>query len=294
MVDLIFLSRLLRSLTAATLSMGILSAYGLGSAAAVDSPLHSLSAERSPVMAKQRMAKRSRPRPPRRLPPNRVQPGGGLDEAVQACDRTSSPLTALVPVSNPVYTASAHPTFLFHLPDSPEAVDYAEFILLSADEKEQIYATRFSFARAGIAYISVPAEARYALEPGQAYHWYLNLHCQTTEAVPSVNGWVQRVEDTLPIAHSSPAQPSVADPEGALLPERWYDAIAQTAAVLSTNASAGNLASSSEAEADWQSWLSAVGLEHLIDVPIVGAVTKQPEDEPSALGAALGRTTLRP
>ncbi|MEL6603436.1 MAG: DUF928 domain-containing protein [Cyanobacteria bacterium J06614_10] len=293
MVDFNFLPRLPRVVTAVALSAGVVSVPFVGSTAVIEGSLALGSAERSLLFAR----RPRRPRPPRRLPPNRVQPGGGLDEAVQACDRASSPLTALVPVSNPVYTASAHPTFLFHLPDSPEVVDYAEFILLSADEKEQIYSTRFSFARAGIVHLSVPSDAAYALEPGQAYHWYLNLHCETTDSVPSVNGWIQRVEDASPIATASPTQPSVPSPtqlsledaQGESLPERWYDAIAETAALLSTNASTSTLPSNADAQADWQSWLSAAGLAHLIDVPIVGAVTKQPGNESSTEAVELGR-----
>lgn len=221
------------------------------------------------------VAKTRRPRPPQRLPPNRVRPGGGLDDAAQACQPNSAPLTALVPVSNPVYTASAHPTFLFHLSDPPEAIAYGEFILLRADEKEQIYTTRFTPIQSGIIDISVPTEAAYALEVGEAYHWYLNVHCQTapqatapataqsTGNVPSVNGWVQRVT---PDGSSALLTEDVLAgdrlTEGTL-PELWYDAIAQTAAVLATENTPN-----SPARTTWQNWLSAIGLGELADVPL--------------------------
>ncbi|MEL6351097.1 MAG: DUF928 domain-containing protein [Cyanobacteria bacterium J06627_28] len=195
-----------------------------------------------------------RPRPPRRLPPNRVQPGGGLDEAVQACEYGNAPLTALVPLSNPVYTASAYPTFLFHFPDEPEAIAYAEFILLSADEKEQIYTTRFTPTQSGIIHLSIPTEAAYSLDVGGSYHWYLNLHCQTTVGIPSVNGWVQR------IAAPEESSTMLTDTD---LPEIWYDAIARTAAALATDNTPDP-----QVRASWQNWLSAVGLDHIADLPL--------------------------
>ncbi|NJM99472.1 MAG: DUF928 domain-containing protein [Phormidesmis sp. RL_2_1] len=221
----------------------------------------------------------SRPRPPRRLPPNRVQPGGGLDASVQACDRANAPLTALVPVNNPVYTASAYPTFLFHFPDQPEAVRYAEFILLSADEKEQIYGVQFVPIRPGIISISIPTEATYALEDGQAYHWYLNVYCQSNTganngrfdernatSIPSVNGWVQRA--TLANERS---QNELNDPN---LPEIWYDAIAQTAEILAGGATGQP---QTLAQQRWETWLEAIGLAEIIDVPWVGPVDLQRE-----------------
>ena len=209
-----------------------------------------------------------RPAVPRRMPPNRVQPGGGLDVSVNACLPESRPLTAIVPVENPVFTAIAHPTFLFYFPDDPAAVDYAEFILLSADEKEEIYSAQFTPTEYGIVSVSLPPDADKALEAGQAYHWYLNLHCQTTEGVPSVNGWVQRLADNSQDIPSADSQ----------LPRLWYDAIAQTAAALTSpqsvisTGSAGNV----DAQTQWNTFLSAAGLSELVDTPIVGNVVVEP------------------
>ncbi len=196
---------------------------------------------------------RRRPRPPRRLPPNRVQPGGGLDVAAQSCDSSRQPLTALVPVENPVFTASAYPTFLFHLTDDPDQIERAEFMLLDADEKEQIYAMQFEPTQAGIVSISLPAEAAYALEPEQAYHWYLNIHCKRSTAVLSVDGWVQRLGE----AESIEAR----DESG--LPVVWYDAIAQVATELAVSSQATS-------QQEWAALLAAVGLESAAAAPIAG------------------------
>lgn len=218
---------------------------------------------------------RRRPTPPRRLPPNRVQPGGGLDIAVQSCDPASPPLTALVPRENPVYTASTHPTFLFYLPDPPETVDYAEFILLSADEKQQLYSARFVPVQAGVVSISLPAAAT-ALDPEQPYHWYLNLHCQTTDAVPAVNGWIQRLvsEAASPTATPDPETP---DPEN--LPLLWYDEIARLYSILLTQqpltpAAPGELAQA-QARSQWADRLAAIGLDALVDAPLAEPAVPQ-------------------
>jgi hypothetical protein len=224
----------------------------------------------------------SRPRPPRRLPPNQVQPGGGLDVAARSCDSNSSALTALIPVENPVYTASAYPTFLFYLPDAPEQVAYAEFILLGPDEKEEIYSAQFVPTRSGVVSISLPEQPAYALEADQAYHWYFNLHCKMAkvdgESPPAVNGWVQRLTESEPaegladsseglaegLADGSADSPSeTAVPE--VVPEVWYDAIAQVAETLAANPT-------TESRQLWESWLSAVGLGEIADEPVVGSV----------------------
>lgn len=211
-----------------------------------------------------RQARRRRPRPPRRLPPNRVQPGGGLDVAAQSCDPSRQPLTALVPMANPVFTASAHPTFLFHLTDEPEQVERIEFMLLSADEKEQVYATQFEPTQAGITSISLPADPDYALEPEQAYHWYLNLYCKSGSAVLAVDGWVQRLGEGQ----------SAAGTDESGLPVVWYDAIAQLAAELASGESPGlAIASQAARRQEWELLLSTIGLESVATAPIVGAAT---------------------
>jgi hypothetical protein len=234
-----------------------------------------------------------RPRPPRRLPPNQVQPGGGLEAAVQSCAPASnaaapSPsLTALVPVENPVFTASAHPTFLFYLPDAPEQVEYAEFMLLSADEKEEIYATRFVPTSAGVVSLSLPEDSAYALEVDQAYHWYFNLHCKTAKTdekgTPAVNGWVQRVEpaesvesvESIELVQPADSVNEAGGVSEASVPEVWYDAIAQVAETLAAGPMPQNPTAQSQfsqSQQLWENWLSAVGLDEVVHAPVVGPV----------------------
>ena len=194
-----------------------------------------------------------RPAPPRKLPPNRVQPGGGLNAAARACEAENDSLTALVPVENPVFTASATPSFLFYFPDTPDSIDYAEFTMLTADEKTQVYAEQFMPSAAGIVRVSLPAEASQALQVGEAYHWYLNVHCQASENVLTVDGWAQRV--------AAPSEVDVA--EGSELPPVWYDAIALA------SESVTGLSVAEPAQQQWESLLRAAGLSELVDVPVL-------------------------
>ena len=223
--------------------------------------------------------RRRRPRPPRNVPPNRVQPGGGLDIAVQACDPNSLPLTAILPKPNPVLTVSEYPTFLFYLPDSPDKVSHAEFILLTADEKEEIYSTEFKPTASGVVSISLPAEPRYALENDQIYHWYLNLYCQpdsvdarqaenrqaenrqaenrqNNASIPAVNGWVKKA-----------AAGNVRELDENGLPAIWYDAIAQLAADLASEQS--NPQQAQQQAQQWSTWLTAIGLSEIADPSVV-------------------------
>lgn len=194
------------------------------------------------------------PAPPRRLPPNRVQPGGGLSSEASSCG-AEMPLTALVPVENPVFTTSATPSFLFYFPDGSEAVDYAELTVLTADEKEQIYTAQFSPSGPGISSVSIPAVAEQGLAVGEAYHWYLNVHCKGTSTVLAVDGWVQRVA-------SEDAVEGVVETE---LPLVWYDAIAAAGEQILTDADSRRVK-------QWEDWLIAAGLVELVDVPVLGEV----------------------
>jgi hypothetical protein len=267
-------------------SQGVLAAGVLAAGVAIAQPSHGIAAPAAQGVPSalahtgpfavashrprsQTVSSRRPPRPPRRLPPNQVQPGGGLDASVQSCDPNSSALTALVPVANPVFTASAHPTFLFYLPDAPEQVEYAEFMLLGADEKEEIYATRFVPTSAGVVSLSLPEDSAYALEVDQAYHWYFNLHCKTAktddESTPAVNGWVQRLDD----AESGDGLTETG------VPEVWYDAIAQVAETLAAGPMPQNPTAQSQfsqSQLLWENWLSAVGLDEVVNAPVVGPV----------------------
>ncbi|NEP15869.1 MAG: DUF928 domain-containing protein [Leptolyngbya sp. SIO4C1] len=204
-----------------TIARGALFAGGLLLAGAIAAPQAHL-AEARPAARQQRAP---RPAPPRRLPPNRVRPGGGLNPAQQACSDTTEALTALVPIDNPVMTERAYPSFWFYIPDRPEAIQSGEFILLSADEKEQVYAAPISLDQTpGFVRLQLPETLPVGLAAAADYHWYLNLTCQADageETVLSVNGWIYRT-DAIAQPDDSPA-------------ELWYDEVDQTALRLLTD-----------------------------------------------------------
>ncbi|MEN8443437.1 MAG: DUF928 domain-containing protein [Cyanobacteria bacterium J06555_13] len=244
------------------------------SAVSLSAQATSPSGQMTAFTATERKINRSRPRrppPPRQLPLNRVRPGGGLELFAQACDPAQPPLTALVPEANPVYTAAAHPTFFFHMSDAPTDVARAKFVLLSSDERAEIYSAQFVPSRVGIVSVSLPPEDSTALVEGEVYRWYFTVYCQNTDSVLGVNGWVERT------TASAPAEEV---PTEAGLPIIWYDAIARTAEALAS----GDRSNGSLSQQQWADWLSAVGLGDIASVPLVGTMMPLPVEPDSQAG----------
>jgi hypothetical protein len=203
--------------------------------------------------------------PPRTPPPpppdNQTKPGGGLNPSNPSCKTTSKPLTALIPVKNPVLTTREHPTFLFYVPYASDDVRFGEFsLLVGPEEKTRLYKTRFTLPQTpGIVSITLPSAPEYALEEGQYYHWYFKLYCQTnTSSQPSVdvNGWVQRVALT----------PERERQINAATPDVWYDASANLAESLRASPQDARLRN------DWLNLLKSIGSEDLAQEPLVGPV----------------------
>ncbi len=202
------------------------------------------------------------PPPPRTPPPdNQPVPGGGLNPSNPACKSTSKPLTALIPVKNPVLTTREHPTFLFYVPYASDDVRFGEFsVLVGPEEKTRLYKTRFTLPQTpGIVSITLPSASEYALEEGKFYHWYLKLYCQTnTSSQPSVdvNGWVQRVALTSERERQIKTAAS----------DVWYDTSANLAESLRASPHDAKLRN------DWVNLLKSIGSEDLAQEPFVGSV----------------------
>lgn len=198
-----------------------------------------------------------RPAPPPRIPPNRVKPGGGLNFSRQSCGKNTGSLTALVPVNNPVLTTQPYPSFLFYIPDAPSDLNYGEFLLFTADEKQPIYTTKVNFSRTpGIIKIDIPPSEQHALEEETYYHWYFRVYCQDVSDVRQsldLDGWVKRI----------PSVAAIKSPIESSSPDIWYDAIAQAAENLIA------LPSSKAVRDRWIKLLQHINLEHLADYPIV-------------------------
>ena len=201
------------------------------------------------------------PKPPRTPPDNQRTPGGGLNPSNPSCKTTSKPLTALIPVKNPVLTTREHPTFLFYVPYASDEVRVGEFsLLVGLEEKTRLYKTRFTLPQTpGIVSITLPSAPEYALEEGQYYHWYLKLYCQTntsSQASVDVNGWVQRVA----------LNPERERQIKAAAPDVWYDALANLALSLRASPQDARLRN------DWANLLKSIGSEDLAQEPLVGPV----------------------
>ena len=203
------------------------------------------------------------PPPPTPLPDNGTKPGGGLNPSNPSCKSTSKPLTALIPVKNPVLTTREHPTFLFYVPYASDEVPVGEFsLLVGLEEKTRLYKTRFTLPQTpGIVSITLPSKPKYALEEGEFYHWYLKLYCQTnTSSQPDldINGWVQRVALT----------PERERQINAATPDVWYDASANLVESLRDSPQDARLRN------EWLNLLKSIGSEDLATEPFVGSVIR--------------------
>lgn len=204
-------------------------------------------------------------RPPQTPPPppprdNEPRPGTGLDPTNPYCKKTSKPITAIVPVKNPVYTTSEYPTFLFYIPYNPEDINSVEFSLVSRDGKKTIYRSPISLPKTpGIISVSLPKSPKYALELIEYYRWYLKLNCEpykrSTTDLP-LNGFVARV----PLTSEGEQQINKATPD------IWYDSVARLAQRLLANPKDETL------KVQWVKLLEFGGFKELAEEPLVGNV----------------------
>jgi hypothetical protein len=201
------------------------------------------------------------PAPPSTPPPNDTRPGGGLEPEGSACSALNDDLQALIPVENPVLTASAYPTILFYVPFGAEEVEYGEFsLLLWPDEDVRLYQTRFTLPDSpGIVSVTLPETADVALAEGQIYRWYFQLYCTGGEGAQpdlTLNGAVQRVP--LTPEHSQHIQAGASD--------IWYDALAYVANGLQASPQNQQLRN------QWQALLDLIDAATVEDAEFVGPV----------------------
>jgi hypothetical protein len=222
--------------------------------------IFSISAKRNNTILLTQAAPTTSPDTPPPPPDNRHKPGGGLDPTNLNCKKTSKPITALVPVKNPVLTTSEYPTFLFYIPYSTEDINSAEFSLVTRDEERRIYRASITFAKTpGVISITLPGSAKYALEPDKYYRWYLKLNCEPyTRSITdlSVNGFVMRVALT----------PERENQIKTATPDIWYDSVANLAQRLMANPKDEKLKS------QWVNLLKSAGYEDIAQEPLVGKV----------------------
>jgi len=169
-------------------------------------------------------------------------------------------MLALTPSSFYGTTLQARPTILVYVPAS--AAQEGVFSL-NDDDQNLIYQVAVPVSsEGGVIAIELPESAP-ELAVEQNYQWFFSLKLEDslTPASPFVNGWVQRIEQTV-----EQAQPlAVGDPIAhiAALGAQgiWYDTVAELA-VLRSNQSDEAIAK------HWEELLESVGLIEIAAVPI--------------------------
>jgi Domain of Unknown Function (DUF928) len=203
----------------------------------------------------------TRPQPPSTPPPNGTRSGGALG-GTAACSTVQKPLVALIPVENPVLTASAHPTLFIYVPYGSSDVSFGEFsVLTGLQETTRLYHTRFTLPTTpGIVSISLPDLPAFALQENLFYHWYFKLYCQgntSAQADLEVDGWVKRVASPAEQEQRINASPSFL----------WYDELARSAENLQADPH------NREFKDRWRNLLKLIGAEELLQAPLVNLVT---------------------
>lgn len=208
-----------------------------------------------------RKAEELPPEPATPPPDGNRTPGGGLGNQA-ACPEKPQKLTAITPLNAHGKSLSDAPTFWFYMPYTAAEVNGGEFSVLTPDEEQHIYHTELTLPdQPGLVSITIPASEATDLEPGQYYHWYLNLYCESanqSETNLNIDGWVQHLASTPDL------EQQVEDSS----PEIWYDAINDLAGQLQYACAT----TKSEHQQTWTTLLQAVELEHFSQTPFIGPV----------------------
>jgi hypothetical protein len=200
--------------------------------------------------------------------PGNRQSGSTRSETCVAPDALQ--LTALMPESNYGQTIDAYPSFFFYLPETD--AESVKFVVYNETTNALFYEGEFSpQGKSGILSLDIPDNGvQQALEVGESYYWYLSISCNVED--PSANivvgGTVARVavseavEEAL--ATATPQQiPGIYASAGL-----WHDALATSA----------QLQQSASDSIAWSALLTAVDLQHLLEIPVLsGEVTLEPE-----------------
>ncbi|HEY9659742.1 MAG TPA: DUF928 domain-containing protein, partial [Allocoleopsis sp.] len=202
--------------------------------------------------------------------------GGGSRDGItcSAFEHISSEdhLTALVPEQTDAnqisqvwaLTTASSPVFWFYVPYLPSDIDQVQFelwdeTLPNPRTYHQIYQGSVTIDNTpGIIHLPLPQSVQ--LEPDRYYHWYLSvsLDCHPQDETVVVNGWIQRVTETM-TASTVLREQAIASAENGI----WQDALTILAQLRSQNPDDEGLM------ADWQALLAAVGLEDLDAYPLL-------------------------
>jgi hypothetical protein len=202
--------------------------------------------------------------------PGRREGGGTRGD----CFQNAQQLTALMPETNYGVTLSDYPTFLFYLPEIPEAS--VEFLLLDQDGNE-IYQSAYQVSTgAGIMSLSLPETAGLPpLEVGKRYEWIFSLVCDPLDRSGDVfvSGWVERKDEDLALSTTLESTPESDRPNTYAQSGIWYDAIESLVDMRRADPS------NPELMREWDVLLTSVGLEELADKPFVNCCTAVSQEE---------------
>lgn len=166
-------------------------------------------------------------------------------------------------------TATAQPTFWFHVPQALNAGTPLQFVLQD-DKDNYVYQTKFTAPAtpAGVLSVAVPPTAR-ALEAGKSYRWTFFIYCNPQKASESVSvtGSVRRVALKPDVQQKLNAAKMPLD-RAALYAANgiWYDALT----TLGNQRRQRNEAAIATA---WDNLLQQVKLDDLVTVPLVACCT---------------------
>jgi len=202
--------------------------------------------------------------------PNTGRRRGGTSRD-NGCPKEQTDLTALVPgdksgnKSKLSSTVAEFPSFWVSLPRLPQNIDSGEFVLQDK-EGEDIYRTNVELPqKSGVMGVNLPKESKYALKEGEKYQWYFKVFCGNADTSPEyfyVSAWVQRVAVTPALKQELEANKSQQYKVYAKN-NIVYDAISNLAAFRAVSPNSTRLTE------DWKQLLTSLGLQELVDEPIV-------------------------
>jgi Domain of Unknown Function (DUF928) len=188
------------------------------------------------------------------------------------CPAVEMPLEALVPDNRPGSVIEENPTLWFYIPFQSSQVSTGEFSLQD-EQKNDVMRTSFKVpTQPGI--FSLKIKTPKPLELNKSYKWYFKVYCQANSSkssIPSfVSGTLQRVapnlqlEQELKTANTARAKVAVYAKNGI-----WHTTLTNLA--LLRIADPNNIT----IQRDWISLLNDVGLNNLVNKPIVGEIKIQ-------------------
>ncbi len=189
-------------------------------------------------------------------PEDPQKPAGTRDgSGVGACQQTAQPFTALVPKKgDESLTTAEHPVFWFYIPHASEDIHSMEFSLHNLDETKTLYLTALQLTKTpGVIGIPLPPNPTSSLKLNQTYRWKLMVNCTAqakADEVIALEGLVTRVQQS----------PNLV---GAI----WYDELTNRAQRYQLEPQ------NPEVQKAWTQLLKAVGLEELVQAPVVSAAS---------------------